>query len=93
MKFFSDFCNYLGSLIGFIGALFTAIAMSAISSGGQPNPECVKAGKTMSECMEFFVVMKHPILNILGLILICIGFGIQFIPAITRSFMWLYKQM
>lgn len=86
--YYNNLCTYLGSFIGFVGALFMAIALGAITEGYQPNAKCferlyvqsVDAVNAMRQCAEYFVVMKHPILNQVGLILICIGFFIQFSP-------------
>lgn len=89
-----DFCNYLGSFMGFIGALLMAFAMVPIQSATQYD--CDIVGKSPEQIMEIlkdcgyhFVGLKYPFLNAVGLVLLIVGFFIQFLPAIPKIVQWL----
>lgn len=84
--------NYLGSFIGFWGALFLAIAMSETKAGGTGDIECIASGK-IDGCIKYYVVMDYPLLNRIGLILLVAGFFIQFIPAIPHIQKWICKKL
>ncbi len=84
-----DFCNYLGSFLGFVGALLMAFAMVPIQSATQYD--CDIAGKSpeqimqiLKDCGYHFVGLKYPCLNTIGLALLIAGFFIQFLPAIPK---------
>lgn len=83
-------CAYFGSAFGFAGALFLFLAMSASNVGGEAERDCIATG---GKCIKYYVVMKHPYTNRFGLALICIGFFIQFIPAIMQFFEWFRKKI
>ncbi|OIO54395.1 hypothetical protein AUJ46_03625 [Candidatus Peregrinibacteria bacterium CG1_02_54_53] len=85
--------SYAGSFIGFIGALLMALAM-VTSEGGQVDPkkaqQLINAGAITiypNQILEgHFVIMKHPYFNLIGIILICVGFFVQFFPVVLQFF-------
>ncbi|MDD5751277.1 MAG: hypothetical protein PHS73_02030, partial [Candidatus Peribacteraceae bacterium] len=80
--------NYLGSLIGFVGALLMAFAMATTKEAGSVNGCSGNGNVIMIENCDVspYVIMKHPYFNLIGIILISIGFFIQFLPVIIRFF-------
>ena len=90
-KKYQEFCNYLGSFLGFIGALFMAFAMVPIQTATQYD--CNVTGKTPEQIMQLlkncgyhFVGLKYPCINKIGLTLLILGFFIQFLPAIPKIY-------
>lgn len=82
--------NYIGSLIGFIGATFAAIALSTTDSSGVATMECIQSQD--ASCIKPYMIMNHPYLNIIGLNLIWVGFLIQFLPALEIFYGWIRSQ-
>lgn len=92
--------DYLGSFIGFIGALLMAIAMATTGTeGGHSSVECVtrlikndiEPNVALQNCERPFVIMEHPFFNLIGIILISIGFFVQFFPIILQFFASSYE--
>ena len=97
-----DFCNYLGALLGFIGALLMTFAVGEIKSATYYDEKCTgpSIGKSpeallnaMKECERHIVGLEHPLLNRLGLALLGIGFLIQFYPAFHLIKKWVIQKV